>query len=896
MNGTDTLRRCRVALAALCCAAMALVLASSLAVGKAYAAFGNEQFTEDGITYDIYSTTSVVDGVRLNIVHVVGLEYDGTDAVAIEDGILNIPATVTHEGTTYDVGSVDTKSLANCTELEDLRIGDLGEGCLYANALTGCTNLKTIHFFGRAWINGSQFGASTSTLSGVGTVAIILHDLAMNESTLSAVPSNSVIYSAVQFQAGESTATVYVRGTSRDSSSTSTAGVTPSTFSALEEGDVFTDDSSASPVCPSASIALPEGCDAWSFSHQWYSETATTVQAPDEAVAGCGTATACNATNLSCAVAYVPSSTLRVTGHAVDPKAYAVDALGQKVDAGKLSASYYKWESTTESASDASQIVSEGTPIAASEVVEAGTYAVVLSGADGSGLTGSCAVKFSLAVGTVALNRITGADNIEAAQNMASSFTSLITSVDSSNGINTDTSGNYGGSAYTPTKSMSKRYKILVNPSDYGACLVADSLAGVLNCTVLATNANAISASVKVNLAAASGAAVIVVGSTASISNDVKSAAADITGGVSARVSGTTASELADAAYAFIQKCIAGDVPSIDLSGVETARYGTKALILPEAASAAAFSAAAWANANKAPVFFMGSDGTLSEAAVQALVAGGVESVVAAGATEDQEAQLAAQLSTQLPEAKMDSWKAAGTEEETSAAYASAAVAEGEQAAESADAEQAALTDAVVVFSASADYGTLSAAAAVCGASGASLVYTGSTFDLSSRYSTLQYGYIAATYNEVPAAVAEDQLKLWEQPSFDNLHYATITAADATTTGSAVSPAVTVKAYDGTLLTKGTDYTLTFRNNATGAVVKATAITLPGTYTVTATGTRAATSTRGAATGSTTAYTGTYYNTRSTTFTVKQGTAPTPAATPAAQKLAKPAKAKIKTA
>ena len=835
-----------------------VVLAAALVPATAVAAFaydGDVSFTVDGVKYTANGSKDV------RVAGYVASELSST---------VTIPSTVTNPdtGATYCVSNIEENAFSGC-KMEELRIssmvsstGDAGQ--IYPTAFKDCYNLKVIHLMGQGTFVGGQhltydFDRCMDGLS------IVFHSdhegLVSSSQTYGSGDRqgvkypNMTTYFAVDFQQGGTSTTVYVKGASgvwEGSTYTVTDGVTCADLASLSSEDIYIDGD----LCTQEAPALEGSNDSWAFTAYAASGTASTAAA-NTAINSTGVAVAASSKDLTYATMSLASTTLRYTSQPVSVKATVLGTDNAEVADSCYSLSYYAGESSA-----------SGEPIDASQVVEEGTYTVAATGNAEAGYTGSCETTFTVEKQAASWARY------GASSDCSQALTAM---------LNAPTMISNAGSETT----LSKKLRILVNGNNWQDCLVAASLAGALKCPLVTTDGTALSTDVKVSLASASGATVVVVGSKTAVPDAVKTAATDATGGSSLRVDGADGNTLSQNAMTFVKKALAGDYALITLDS-ETQHFGTTAFVLPATYGIYDYAAAAWAAAEGAPVVFAQDDaGTLAESDASFLAENGVTSLV--------KVALAASA------AETD-----GFENST------VALADGTDFQKVLDVNEAAVKAGAlsyenVALALNTNPGVMASAAASCGLSGSVVMFldaSGADTTLTSALGgNLKYrvsqGYVFANMASFSASSLEDFQKIWDDEDYANLRFATITATDVTTTGTAVEPKVTVTDSAGTVLTAGTDYTLSYYNVATGAAVKASKLNTPGTYTVTATGTRHL-STGINMTGSTTEHTeeyvGTYYNTRSTTFTVKQGTAPTPAATPAAQKLAKPAKAKIKTA
>lgn len=134
---------------------------------------GAYDFVKDGIYYDISGTN-------------VGVTYKNTSYNSYS-GTINIPATVTNGGTTYNVTSIDPSAFMNCTNLRRVVIpnsvqyimNDAFKGCskltnitipasvytIYNNVFDGCTALKSVICLNptpKSW-NTNNFSSTTYT-------------------------------------------------------------------------------------------------------------------------------------------------------------------------------------------------------------------------------------------------------------------------------------------------------------------------------------------------------------------------------------------------------------------------------------------------------------------------------------------------------------------------------------------------------------------------------------------------------------------------------------------------------------------------------------------------------------------------------------------------------------
>ena len=127
-------------LAALCSVALACMLVPMAAVSALAAQQAGETFTVGSVVY-------VVNAISPANVYVQGVT--STSAIG---KVLTIPASVTSpEGVTYDVVGLQRECFKDCTNLQDIRLGDASSDIMiYPQAFDGCKNLQVIHCMGQA--------------------------------------------------------------------------------------------------------------------------------------------------------------------------------------------------------------------------------------------------------------------------------------------------------------------------------------------------------------------------------------------------------------------------------------------------------------------------------------------------------------------------------------------------------------------------------------------------------------------------------------------------------------------------------------------------------------------------------------------------------------------------
>lgn len=829
----------------------------------AYGYDGDEQIIVDNIIY-------VVNGSK--DVRVTGV-VNTSDVPAV----VTIPSTVTDEssGRSYCVSNIQQNAFSGCTNMEELIIEDMTSsngtaGQIYPTAFGGCTNLKTIHLMGNCtFTSGMHLSYDfDSCLDGLN---LIFHkgEGILTPGTVVSISSNHysgiiypdmTTYFAVDFVQGDETVTAYVKGAqgtwnSSRNQYTETAGITYADLKDLSADDIYVEDD----LCPNTVPELEEGMDAWAFMLYDSDLDEDVVQVATDSVNSCGTAVAAKASDLNYATMTLSSATLSYTGRTQLPEETVIAADGTTVESSAYDLSFYSVQS----------VDGETVKELITEPVEVGMYSVVATDSEG----GSCEASFSIEKQQVTWSRVTGEDRYEKAQAVSASAYTFVRDFDVVNGV-TSNERYYGyQDTYVPTVSASKKFRVLVNPDDRAACLVGSMLAGVLDCVVLSTGAKTLASTAAVQLASASSATVLVVGSSTSISDSVKTAAGDYANGP-VRIDGSSAAELSANARAFVDKALSGEYSGIEIEEA----WGTTAFVVSEEAGASAFTIAAWAGAINAPLFFCDENGALGDDDLQALTS--FEAVYAPSMSST---QLEA-LQTALGEVPVTSIEGGSDEYASATAFA----------LEAADAE--ALSFTVTALVPADDYGVLAAAAAVCGLSGAELLLGSSSsgascgFDLLEEQlsAVLAYGIVCMDYKDMPAAIYEEYVRAWTTEEAANLYFATVSISDITATGSSLYPEIVVTASDGTVLTRNTDYTVSYVNNSTGATVRYGYLIDAGSYTVVCTGTRAAYNSIGSASGTTPEYVGTYYNTRSATFTVNAAPKVT------VKKPTKPTKVKVK--
>lgn len=775
--------------AAACSAAMTVSLVPVFA-GTAYAGTltPGTYFEVNGLKYE---ALAIDPDTMTQVVYVVSMSDESR---AVQDGILRVPNTVSYEGSTFNVRGISQAAFRGCTSVEDIRIDDLTSGgVVNVSAFDDCTSLKVIHFMGGGRLTYSAtsgehyFNNVPAGLKVVGHKDTSIAEITEQDYSSANLPVGSEVYCEIDFNDGSKVTPVYVKtGSSvtdpdayREGTTAIKRTLTASGLSALSANDVYTDTSSADPICPNGVQNLPSGKDAWAFS----ADSGKTYSAASDYVASCGSAYSASDTELNYSTVSLKKATLRYCKKAVAPTYTVVTASGKKLDNALVSASY---------------ATSEGKVVTASELVDPGTYTITCSAADNT-LAGKCSTTFSIVESSIAWTRQTGADRHAEARAVSSDATSFAAAV--------------GADA------PSNEFIVLVNPDNYAACVLADSLAGLLNCSILTTGTKSMPASTKVALATSSKATVLVLGSKKSISADVQEQVGDYVRTYARVTNSDDAATMASDVATFVSDCKAGKY-EIEIEN----DYGKCAMVLPADASSSAFGALTWAYSNKAPVFFMGKDGKLSDAATTAVK--NFESVKCVGASTAQSSA----LSSQLTGMQVEQWNASTDEYATAAAYAELAVSNGSDYAATA-------------IASIGDYGVLSSAAAVCGnAGGVLLLGDDAKGNVISTVESLRYqitaGRIYAGRSAICEETYENLLRMWLTSSDDNLMFGNISVTNKmTASGEAQTPKVVVKNAAGKVLTEGTDYELSFIANATNSNIAKSELKDAGAYTVTARGT-----------------------------------------------------------
>lgn len=772
-----------------CSAAMAVSLTPAFAA-SAYAdtLAPGTYFEVDGLKYE---ALAVDVSTMTQTAYVVSIADEST---AVKDGILRVPNTVSYEGTTLNVRGISQAAFRGCASVEDVRIDDLTTGgVVNVSAFDDCTSLKVIHFMGGGRLTFSSHTGSAyfdnvpKGLKVIGHKDTSIAEITEQDYSSANLPEGSEVYCEVDFVNGSNATPVYVKtGVSvadptakRENTNVISNTLKASDLTALTSADIYTDTSSADPICPNSLQALPSGKNAWAFS----SDAGKTFTAADDYVAACGKAYAASDTELNYSTVSLKHATIRYCKKAVTPAYTVVTASGKKLDNALISVSYTD---------------SDGKSVAASSLIDPGSYIINCSPAT-SALSGSCSASFSIEDSAISWSRMTGADRHAGARAISSDATSFATAVGKS--------------------APSNDFVILVNPENYAACAIADGLAGMLGCSILTTDANSMPSSTKVALATNSKATVLVLGSKKSISDEVKDAVGDYARTYARVTNSDDAETMATDVLSFVSDCKAGKY-EVEIENF----YGDTAVILPTAASRSAFSALAWAYSVKALVLFMGKDGKLSDAAATAAKA--CKKAVSVGGSSTQ----VSALSTQLSGVEVENWAAGNDDYASAANYAAKAVENGSEYTATA-------------LAAGNDYGVLCSAAAACGnAEGALLLADDSKGNVLSTVNDLRYqiaaGRIYAGRNEVCEESYEDLLRMWQTSSDDNLLFGSITVTSAmTASGEALTPRVVVRDSNGKTLTEGTDYKLSFVKNSTNSNVGSSEIVDAGNYTVKATGT-----------------------------------------------------------
>lgn len=831
----------KTAVSVACSMAMALALVPVVAQ-TAYAGTltPGTYFSVGGVKYE---ALAVNPDTGIQVVYVVSLSDEGA---AVQNGILNIPDTVTYEGNTFDVCGISQAAFRNCTTIEDLRIGDLSNGGLVSvSAFEGCTGLKVIHFLGlggfyyTSQAGSKYFDGVPEGLKVVAHNSASVSDLVEREYSTANLPVGSEVYCEVRFNTGSSESTAFVKvgysvedkTSKREGTNTVKATLKASQLSSLTSSDVYNDSSSASPICTGTLPSLPAGKTAWAFTSD-----GKTYTPADDYISSCGAAYAADDTELSYSTVSLAHSTLRYTSKAVSPSCTVTTASGKVLDKSLISVSY----------TDA-----DGKAVAADSLISVGDYTLTCAGAT-SALSGSCSASFSIAETDVTWARKSGADRYEAAHAATADTSALAEAAD----------------VDQPTTD----FYVLVNSDNYAACALADSLAGMLDCMVLTAGKDSVPSSTKGMLASASRSTVLMLGSDNSLGDAVLDVV-DQYANTYARVSKSDdPATMATDVLKFVERCKDGTY-SIDIEQ----EYGGTVLVLPASESSASFSSLTWAYKNKAPVLFASSDGTLDSAALVAAMK--YKHAVLVGGTKAQYDALSAQISG----IDVTQWAGAADEYDASKAYAAKAAENGNDYA-------------VMAFAAPGDYGLLaSVAAAVGNANGSLVLGDDAKGNIPAVVTEHQYevtvGRIYASKADVAETTLESLERIWSISSADNLLFGSIAVTNKMSAdGTAQSPVVVVKDSTGKTLTQGTDYKLSFCDNATGNKIALKNLTDEGDYTVTATGTYYSITDYG---GKTTEY-GYYKNHISCSFSIGKAEAASKASSTSASKAAKVTGLKLK--
>ena len=815
---------------ALACAplsASALETADELTAASALqteAAKNGYQFTVDNIVYSVNVDKYV-------------FVWDVADPDTLSP-VVTIPSTIVDpsDGTTYNVVGVAQDAFDDCANLVDLRIGDLGTGVVYPQAFDRCTNLKVVHFLGRGGFGNPMHYTNDFDTKAVTDLAIVVHTGAWAFSSASNVifPQRTTIYYKTDFVQGTTTTTAYVKGES-SVDGTISAGVRVGDLADSESVDVYCDASEGEDsICPVASVPrlTSDAGRAWSYV-PYSSDGKKSFASADDTVKSCATATEIDLHDLSKATIALENASITYTGFQIKPVVSVKDARGDVVDSENYAVTY--------------RYASNGDIVPADRLQDVGTYKVRATGT--GSYTGYCEADFSIVAPAATWSRAVGVDRYATAQAASTQMTAF-------------------ANAFS-LEAPSANKRVLVNSDDWASCMLADSLAGLFGCSVVTCSADELPArSLSPGLTGARQGDVIVVGPSSSIGPNVVGRVGEAVSGSVSRITGssTSAQAMAVAAYDNIKKAESGAI-TLNL-GDKWEGYGKTCMLVSESANdAATFSAMPWVYAERAAVFFMNDAGQVDASTFDRIASGGFTKIVALGATDRMLTALTSQFASIEAIEDVSGWQGGSDVYASSAAYAAQAVQEGD------------VNYGALGIVATSDWGVLASAAASCGFAKGSLLledFSNSQAAVAScdrvkqLESFVSVGCVFGNYNDIPAKYSEDLAAIWEDSSdSNNLHFGALTLDSTSIKSSGDGVVVAHKLVDsnGRVLTRGTDYTVLYYDNATGEKLSG-APSAPGVYTITCKGTLKSTSTT---IMSPAIVSGTYFNTRSEVFTVTQG-------------------------
>lgn len=781
------------------------------------------QFAVDNIVYRVNTG---------NNVFVWGVE----DKSALPS-VLTVPSKVTDiaDGAEYNVVGTGSTVFHDCSNLEDIRFEGLGGGKVKPQVFNGCTNLRVIHFLTVGGFDNPGNPLNMFDTDSVGELTIVFHEGAwsFDDWDPARLPNQTTAYFETKFIQGDTVTTAYVRGQRKEGLLQSEIEIYDGTLvkdlASPSKVEVYSDLSEgADSICPVTSIPNIGSGDGKVWSYVPYGSDGEAGPAPSShAISSCGTAKEVDATDLSYASVVVEEDEITYIGSPIEPSVSVSIANGDTVDSRYYTLSYYS---------------SDGLELTADQIIGIGTYTVRVTGSNG--YSGQCEAEFSIVKPEVKWYRASGDDRYATAQ-AASSQMVTFTGLDDEN-------------------ASVSRTRVLVNSDDWASCVVADSIAGVFNCPIVTCTANSLpERSKSPGLSGAQKGDVLIVGPESSVGAEVVKEASDIVVGSVSRISGKSsdAATMAVAVYDNVKKVESGEL-SLSL-GDSCSGYGTSCLLVSAASEdAAVFSALSWAYASKAPVFFMSASGALDSKTVDRISTGGFTTVVAVGATN----AMVSAISAQLPKTnslEVISWQGSADVCAASASYAAGAVQTGE------------VSYRVIGLADVLDWGILSSAAAACGHSKGSLLledcsskqsWSASLARIKSIAADVILGCVFGGYNSVPASCYEDVTTLWGEADYANLCTATLTlnATSVEENAAGVSPQFKLVDMNGNELVQGSDFTVQYFDNVTSKELDSAPKT-PGSYTLTCKGTRKMSSS-GYNSGE--VLSGTYYNTRSASFTV----------------------------
>ncbi len=585
---------------------------------------------------------------------------------------------------------------------------------------------------------------------------------------------------------------VFVKGPSRDSDGNYVNGVSVNQLSSLSSDDIYTDAAMYASdqtlcACPVTSVPTLSSGSGW---------VVTTVGGSylsgDDLIESCGTAVAASVNDLSLGSIELTSSSFTFDEQGgKDPGAYVLDVSGAVVDESGYTLTYY-YGDTLETATQISGV---------DEVCAWGTYWVVATGTGEN--TGSCSASFTVTLEQSSWTRISSTDRLASAYSVSAA-------------------------GYSTFGATTTSVAIVVNPDDYASCAIAACLASIIGCTVYTTTADTLSSYVVSGLASAKTA--LVLGNTTYIPDNVYTEIVACVTYPTRAFTGSCVNAIDEArvVFEFVNDCLAGDY--LEATWKSSFAYSSEAaLVVPAEGSASAFSAIAWAAANKMPVFFSTSDGVLDYETYEYLCE--FEQVWVA----DFDEQATAAITATLAGIDCVTYTAESSVYASSAAFANAALDSGN------------VWSGTLMIASPNDYGVLAASAAAAGNAKYALLVADSTDEgsavaydfVQARRYAIVLGYVCATRLEFSATLLESIEQLCAVEDEGDLLFATIQLSNSTLsyTGSVLSPSFNVyTAVNKTLLTLGTDYSVLYYSSETGKTVLAANLKDAGSYTLTISG------------------------------------------------------------